>query len=47
VRRETGYGQRRLRAYLVEKYSVSLSERTIWKLLKRDDERTTALSGQV
>jgi transposase len=47
VRQETGFGQRRLRAYMVEKYSVSLSERTIWKLLKRDDERATALAGHV
>ncbi len=47
VRQETGFGQRRLRAYLVEKYSVSLSERTIWKLLKRDDESAEALAGQV
>lgn len=46
VRQETGYGQRRLRAYLVEKYSVSLSERTIWKLLKRDDENAMALASQ-
>ncbi|HEX7573690.1 MAG TPA: helix-turn-helix domain-containing protein [Bacteroidota bacterium] len=47
VRQETGFGQRRLRAYLVEKYSVSLSERTIWKLLKRDDESAEALAGQI
>jgi hypothetical protein len=32
---------------MVEKYSVSLSERTIWKLLKRDDESAAALAGQV
>ena len=36
ARQETGFGQRRLRAYLEETYSVSLSERTIWKLLKRE-----------
>ncbi len=47
VRQETGFGQRRLRAYLVEKYSVSLSERTIWKLLKREDEKATALARQI
>jgi transposase len=47
VRQETGFGQRRLRAYMVEKYSVSLSERTIWKLLKRDDESTAALAGHI
>ena len=47
VRQETGFGQRRLRAYMVEKYSVSLSERTIWKLLKRDDESAAALAGHI
>jgi len=31
---ETGFGQRRLRAYVQEKYNVTLSERTIWKVLK-------------
>jgi transposase len=46
VREETGFGQRRLRAYLVEKYSVSLSERTIWKILKREDESASALAAQ-
>jgi transposase len=46
VREETGFGQRRLRAYLEEKYRVSLSERTIWKLLKRENEEEPALAGQ-
>ena len=46
VRDETGFGQRRLRAYLEEKYRVSLSERTIWKLLKREPEDAGALAGQ-
>jgi transposase len=46
VRLETGFGQRRLRAYLEEKYRVRLSERTIWKLLKRDDENAAALAAQ-
>ena len=46
VREETGFGQRRLRAYLEEKYRVSLSERTIWKLLKRESEEEPALAGQ-
>jgi transposase len=32
---ETGFGQRRLRAYLEEKYNITLSERTIWKILKQ------------
>jgi transposase len=35
---QTGYGQRRLRAYLEQKYNISLSERTIWKILKRENE---------
>lgn len=35
---QTGYGQRRLRAYLEQKYNISLSERTIWKILKRESE---------
>jgi transposase len=47
VRKQTGFGQRRLRAYLAEKYSVSLSERTIWKLLKREDESASALAARV
>lgn len=34
VKKETGFGQRRLRAYLEQKYHVRLSERTIWKILK-------------
>ena len=46
VHEDTGLGQRRLRAYLEEKYRVSLSERTIWKLLKRENEDTTALASQ-
>ncbi|HMK39070.1 MAG TPA: helix-turn-helix domain-containing protein [Bacteroidota bacterium] len=46
VREETGFGQRRLRAYMEEKYRVSLSERTIWKLLKREDEDSPALASQ-
>ncbi len=35
VKKETGYGQRRLKQYLAEKYNISISEHTIWKLLKR------------
>lgn len=34
----TGYGQRRLRVYLEENYHISLSERTIWKILKKHSE---------
>ena len=37
AREETGYGQRRLRAYLEKRYQISLSERTIWKILKREE----------
>ena len=37
VREQTGYGQRRLRTYLAENYNISLSERTIWKILKRSN----------
>ncbi len=36
AREETGYGQRRLRAYLEKHYQITLSERTIWKILKRE-----------
>jgi transposase len=36
AKEETGFGQRRLRMYLQERYNISLSERTIWKLLKHD-----------
>ncbi|HUI10959.1 MAG TPA: leucine zipper domain-containing protein [Bacteroidota bacterium] len=46
AREETGYGQRRLRAYLEENYSISLSERTIWKLLKRDEEELPRAASQ-
>src|SRR3989304_4690096 len=35
AKKETGFGQRRLKQYLAEKYSISVSEHTIWKLLKR------------
>ena len=37
VREQTGFGQRRLRTYLAENYNISLSERTIWKILKRSN----------
>jgi transposase len=45
LRRETGYGQRRLKAYLEEKHSIRLSERTIWKIIKRSSEVTNAAAG--
>jgi transposase len=38
AKEQTGYGQRRLRVYLEQKYNISLSERTIWKILKRQQE---------
>jgi transposase len=44
AREETGYGQRRLRAYLEKRYHISLSERTIWKILKK--EESMAVSGK-
>lgn len=31
----TGYGQRKLRSFLLEKYDIKLSEHTIWKILKK------------
>jgi transposase len=43
LREQTGFGQRRLRAYLEEKYNITLSERTIWKILKRADETEVAV----
>jgi transposase len=42
AKEETGFGQRRLRAYLEQHYNISLSERTIWKLLKREEQRESA-----
>ena len=40
AKEQTGYGQRRLRVYLEQKYHISLSERTIWKILKRESEQS-------
>jgi transposase len=34
---QTGFGQRRLRVYMAQKYNINLSERTIWKILKREE----------
>lgn len=39
AKERTGFGQRRLRAYLIENYNITLSERTIWRLLKSGEER--------
>ncbi len=41
VKEETGFGQRRLRAYLEQKYHVRMSERTIWKILKQHGDQGT------
>ena len=41
IKNETGYGQRRLKAYLSEYHKISLSERTIWKILKRLESQQT------
>jgi transposase len=35
LKSETGFGQRRLKTQLQEKYNITISERTIWKILKR------------
>lgn len=35
AKKETGYGQRRLKQYLAQNHNISVSEHTIWKLLKR------------
>ena len=35
---QTGFGQRRLKAILQEKHNITISERTIWKILKRLDQ---------
>jgi len=37
AREQTGFGQRRLRAYLEKRYHITLSERTIWKILKKEE----------
>ena len=37
AKEETGFGQRRLRAYLEKRYHITLSERTIWKILKKEE----------
>jgi transposase len=47
VKEQTGFGQRRLRTYLQENYNISISERTIWKILKRIEEAENPVqSGQ-
>jgi len=47
IKEQTGFGQRRLKTYLQENYNISISERTIWKILKRLEETdATAQPGQ-
>jgi transposase len=48
AKEETGFGQRRLRAYLEKRYHITLSERTIWKLLKKEEmaEEIAEVRGQ-
>lgn len=38
VKERTGFGQRRLKVYMQQNHNISLSERTIWKILKRAEE---------
>ncbi|MEK7250310.1 MAG: helix-turn-helix domain-containing protein [Bacteroidota bacterium] len=38
LKEQTGFGQRRLKAILQEKHNIKISERTIWKILKRLEE---------
>lgn len=45
LRDETGFGQRRLRAILQEKHNITISERTIWKILKQMDLAASAADG--
>ena len=42
---QTGFGQRRLRVYMAQKYNISLSERTIWKILKREENVREPMQG--
>lgn len=37
ARKETGYGHRRLKRYLAQNHNISISEHTIWKLVKKHD----------
>ncbi len=39
ARTQTGFGQRRLKAYMAQTHNITISERTIWKILKRCDAR--------
>lgn len=45
LKEQTGFGQRRLKAILQEKHNIKISERTIWKILKRLEDSETAPHG--
>ena len=45
LKEQTGFGQRRLKAILQEKHNIKISERTIWKILKRLEDAEEASSG--
>ena len=42
ARAATGYGQRRLKAYMAKNHNIAISERTIWKILKRFEDRAAS-----
>ncbi len=44
LKEQTGFGQRRLKAILQEKHNITISERTIWKILKKLEQ--TESSGR-
>ena len=46
LKEQTGFGQRRLKVHLMEKYNISISERTIWKILKRLDRAEQPMENQ-
>jgi transposase len=45
LRNETGYGPRKIRDILIEKHSISLSERTIWKIFQRTSAAAEETNG--
>jgi len=47
IKEQTGFGQRRLRAYLLEHHNIVISERTIWKILKRLEQQDAAAAKPV
>jgi len=42
LKEQTGFGQRRLKAILQEKHNITISERTIWKILKKLEQSDAA-----